>query len=319
MKRLAMGAPRAQRGVALIVALLVLAIATGLAATMIVRNQNAIGTTSALINGARADELASSALAMAQALLARDDRRIDGPADAWAQPLIGIPVDHATLDLRVVDLQGRFNLNSLVTSKDQVNLVAKQRFQRLLSVLHIQTDISNAVIDWIARNPNLEPLGAATVVDPDVVSVPAGRPMQSVTELRAVQGVTPAIYRQLAPYVVALPIGTPINLNSAPEPVLMALGARARAEPVESSVPGTSNVRPNIGSVAAFLAQPQFAGQTVPSEGLAVNSRFFLCAVTVHLDTVTRRRYAIIERPMSGPSRIIAMSSEACLTGYYCL
>lgn len=326
---------RRQQGVALIVALLVLAIATGLAATMIVRNQNAIGTTSALINGARADELASSALVLAQALLDRDDRHVDGPADPWAQPLTGIPVDAATMSLRVIDLQGRFNLNSLITAEDKVDLVAKTRFQHLLSALHIQTDISNALIDWISRNPNLEPLSQTST--PDTPFVPAGRPMQSVTELRALPGVTPDIYRRLAPYVTTLPIGTPINLNSAPSPVLIALGAdrlstggrmdQGVSQDASPSVgPAVDNlgqagptIRQNIGSVANFLAQPLFGGKTVPTEGLAVNSGYFLCVVTVHLDTVIRRRYAIIERPMTGPSRIIALSSEACLNGFYCL
>jgi general secretion pathway protein K len=323
MRASSVGSIRGQRGVALIVALLVLAIATGLAATMIVRNQNSIGATSALVNGARADELATSALALAQALLDRDDRNIDGPADAWAQPLLGIPVDQATMNLRVVDLQGRFNLNDLITSDDKVNLVAKQRFQTLLSTLGISTDISNAVIDWIDRNPNIEPLGAEDAANQGTSAyLPAGRPMLSVTELRAVRGVTDTIYRQLAPYVAALPVGTLINLNSAPAPVLTALGANPMGltgmGTAGDSAPGAIQPK-NIGSVADFLAQPMFAGRAVPADGLSVNSQYFLCAVTVHLDTVTRRRYAIIERPMSGPSRIIALSSEACLTGFYCL
>lgn len=328
MKRSPVGPAHRQQGVALIVALLVLAIATGLAATMIVRNQNSIGATSALVNGARAGELATSALVLAQALLDQDDRNIDGPADAWAQPLLGIPVDQATMSLRVVDLQGRFNLNNLITADDKVNLVAKQRFQKLLSVLRIQTDISNAVIDWIDRNPNIEPLGAADAANQGTSTyLPAGRPMLSVTELRAVRGVTDSIYRQLAPYVAALPVGTPINLNSASSTVLAALGANVAVLPgrglpgehtVGDNAPGQVPPK-NIGSVADYLAQPMFAGQTVPTDGLAVNSQYFLCAVTVHLDAVTRQRYAIIVRPMSGPSRIIALSSEACLTGFYCL
>jgi len=323
MKRPSVGSARGQQGVALIVALLVLAIATGLATTMIVRNQNSIAVTSALVNGARAGELATSALVLAQALLDQDDRNIDGPADAWAQPLLEMPVDQATMSLRVVDLQGRFNLNNLITADDKVNLVAKQRFQKLLSVLRIQTDVSNAVIDWIDRNPNIEPQGAEDAAYQGSSGyLPAGRPMLSVTELRAVRGVTDSIYRQLAPYVVALPVGTPINLNSASSTVLAALGANV-AELPRVGLPGENapgRIPPkNIGSVADYLAQPMFSGQTVPADGLTVNSQYFLCAVTVHLDAVTRQRYAIIERPMSGPSRIIALSSEACLTGFYCL
>ncbi len=312
---------QSQQGVALIVALLILAIATGLASAMIVRNQNAFNATAALENGARADELANSAFILAQALLDQDDRNIDGPADTWAQPLPGVPLDGATVSIQLIDMQGRFNLNNLITVDDKVNLVAKERFQKLLYVLKIQPDISNAIIDWIDTNQNIEPSGGedGSYQANTPPGLPAGRPMISVTELRAVHGVTESMYEQLAPYVTALPVGTPINLNSAAPRILQALGANPRLI-AQSAIDQTTAPPPkNVGSVADFLAQPEFAGTVIPPEGLAVNSQFFLCVVTVQMDTVTRTRYAMIERPSSGNSRLIALSEQACLTRLSCL
>lgn len=318
-----------QQGVALIVALLVLAIATGLASAMIVRNQNAFNETAALENGARADALANSAFILAEAMLDRDDPHIDGPADLWAQPMPGIPIDGATVSLQIVDLQGRFNINDLITVDDKVNLVAKARFQKLLNVLRINTDISNAVIDWIDANQNIEPGGGEDGQYQQrgrngTPSLPAGRPMISVTELRGVNGVTESIYQRLAPFVCALPVGTPINLNSAPPAVLQALGAQvalSQADDAPRSPPK------NIGSVADFLAQPEFGGTVVQPDGLTVNSQYFLCVVTIRMDNVTRHRYAMIQRPATGSSsgqssdtsHLIALSNEACLTGLSCL
>ncbi len=44
-----------------------------------------------------------------------------------------------------------------------------------------------------------------------------------VSELRLVKGVSADVYARLAPYVCALPRGTPINVNTASVPVLMTL------------------------------------------------------------------------------------------------
>ncbi|HUM99661.1 MAG: hypothetical protein B7X12_06295 [Halothiobacillus sp. 20-53-49] len=305
--------PKRQRGVALIVALLVLAIATGLAAAMITRNQNAFNATAAFENGARADELANSAFILAEALLNQDDRSIDGPADAWAQPLANIPIDGATISVRITDLQGRFNLNNLITVEGKVNVLAQERFQNLLRLLNLSPDISNEIIGFIDPSRSLD-LGFSSSAARSS-QMPAGQSLFSVTELRALAGVTPAYYRTLAPFVTALPVGTPINLNSASPTVLQALGANeANVPPVDPKIPPK-----NIGSVADFLAGPAFAGRVTQPDGLAVNSQFFLCEVTVLMDTVTRHRYAVIERPSSGNARLIALSDHACLTQSSCL
>ena len=70
-----------------------------------------------------------------------------------------LPTDGAAVSLRIVDMQGRFNINDLITTDDKVNIVAKARFQKLLGILKINTDISNAVIDWIDANQTIEPGG----------------------------------------------------------------------------------------------------------------------------------------------------------------
>lgn len=335
--------PDSQRGVALIVALLVLAIATGLATAMMVRNQNAFNTTAALENGARADTLAHSAIMLAQTLLAQDDSHVDGPADAWAKPIEFTPEPDVQVALQVIDLQGRFNINDLITPQDKVNLLAKTRFQKLLRLLNINTDISNAVIDWIDANQRIEPGGAedgqyqSGRLSGLPTGLPAGRPMISVSELRQVNGVTDTIYQRLAPYVSALPVGTPLNLNSASPTVLQALGARGLSG--SSNVPGRDssaadasvekNMTPqkNIGSVADFLSLPEFSGTVIQPDGLSVNSQYFLCVVTVRIGQVIRHQYAVIERQPAAAStgqsphgsQIIALSNKPCLTGFSCI
>lgn len=46
--------------------------------------------------------------------------------------------------------------------------------------------------------------------------------MASISELRTVAGITPAIYNRISPYLIALPISTQLNPNSAPPLLLKA-------------------------------------------------------------------------------------------------
>lgn len=303
--------PRTQHGVALIIALLVLAIATGIAARVIVNNQNAFNASAAFENGARADQLADSALTLAQALLANDDRSIDGPADTWATP-VTLPLPDGNLSLQLIDLQGRFNLNNLLNASGSVDTLAQTRFRRLQSTLGITTDLSQAIIGWISKNPLFATRGRST-------RIPAGQPLFSVTELRDIPGISADDYRRLAPYVCALPVGTPINLNTASQPVLIALGANPDRLPRTTDAEGKPIPPKNSGSVAEFLTRPLFAGSAIPPQELSVNSQFFLAEITVHLDTLTRRRFAVLYRPSAGSIRPIALSDTPCLTGSSCI
>lgn len=300
-----------QHGVALIVALLVLAIATGIAAQVIVHNQNAFNATAAFENGARADQLADSAITLAQALLAADDRSIDGPADSWATPM-SLPLPEGQIVLQLTDLQGRFNLNNLLTTNGTADPVAQARFRQLQTTLGIQTDLSPLLIGWISKNPLFATSGRSG-------RIPAGQALFSVTELRDIPGISAADYRRLAPYVCALPTGTPINLNSASPTVLIALGANPERLPATKDADGQPIPPKNIGSVADFLARPLFAGSNIPPEGLSVNSQFFLAEITVRIDTLIRHRYAVLYRPASGAVQLIALSDEPCLTGSSCI
>jgi general secretion pathway protein K len=53
--------------------------------------------------------------------------------------------------------------------------------------------------------------------------------MASVSEIRLVQGMTPALYSALLPYIIALPEPTPINIGSASAPVFMSLNPKLTA------------------------------------------------------------------------------------------
>ncbi|HZJ82065.1 MAG TPA: type II secretion system minor pseudopilin GspK [Guyparkeria sp.] len=302
-----------QQGVALIVALLVLAIASGLAVSMIAQNQRAIDATAIAFQGAQADRLAEGALALAQIALESDAPEVDSPADEWATPIKGLPVESGQIDLQIVDLQGRLNLNNLITAEGKLDPLAQERLTRLLTHLNIPSERAGAIADWIDPDQLLSTNGAedGSYLSRNPPYRTADLPLRSVSELRAIAGLTATEYDRLAPHVTALPRGTALNLNTATPAALVAIGAAESAEQATEREPA--------GSVSQALAQPLYRDRSIDPARLAVNSHYFLCSVTVRLDRSTRYRHAVIERRNDGSTHIIAMSNRPCLSGHYCI
>lgn len=314
----------AQRGVALITALLVIALVTAAAVAMASRQQLDIRRTANTLQRDQAYVYAMGAEVMARAVLAKDDPQTDHKAEHWGESGTAIPFEGGLLTGTLEDIQGRFNLNNVVK-----NGVASpqdvERLKRLLLILKGRSasdpdkdvwknaeapDLANAVLDWIDADSNVSPGGAE---DSDYLQAErpyraANAPMAATSELLLVRGFTAAIYREVAPYVTALPEYTKINVNTAKLEVLRSLdqdpaciiiaklgrqdetltadstAATALAEPVVFKTPdefllaagcqfaGFINNRPQSPGTPP---PPPAAGLENPTEVLSVNSSFF--------------------------------------------
>ncbi len=113
----------AQRGVALVTALLVVALATVAAVAMASRQQLDVRRTANLLQGDQAYVYAQAVEDWARVVLKRDaeDNQIDKLDDDWAQRLSPIVVPGGQVDGFIIDLQGRFNLNNLVKPDGQLS------------------------------------------------------------------------------------------------------------------------------------------------------------------------------------------------------
>ena len=99
-------------------------------------------------------------------------------------------------------------------------------FQRLLTMLNMEPKWANYIVDWIDKNTDpMFPDGAedSVYMEMNPPYRTPNLPITSTSELMALPGFTRADYDRLAPYIVALPIGTPINVCSASAYVLDAL------------------------------------------------------------------------------------------------
>jgi hypothetical protein len=198
---------------------------------------------------------------MAGAVLAKDDAKVDHWEEDWAMQQPAIPFEGGVLAGGIEDLQGRFNVNNLVSNGKRSNFDV-ERFKRLLQLLKDKSepreiwenaepaDLANAAADWIDADSEPSPGGGE---DNDYLQ--GERPyrtantlLTSTSELLLVRGFSAPIYNQLAPFVTALPERTKLNVNTAKEDVL-----RAYAEDT-SCIDIAKLARPEPGTAGAAAA-----------------------------------------------------------------
>lgn len=313
---------RRSAGVALITALLVVALAT-LAATALLSSANlSIQRTGALQDSEQAWWVARGVNAWVVGILDADRKEsgYDGLDEAWSQPVDYLPVgDTGVLRGRIEDLRGRLNLNGL-TAKQPRKL---DQFRRLLQSLPDQEPppgLVDAIQDWI--DADTTPLSMNGAEDADYLGLTppyraANRPFATVSELRAVRGVAPKLYDALQPLVAALPESADparasrVNVNTAPEAVLRALGevdeARLRVF-LERRV--QEPVRDQAGLDTLLRDGPWVASGEV-KDHVTWKSDYFLVRGEVFVGSSRVALYSLIHRPDNGPPVVVSHSVEA--------
>ena len=293
-----------QRGVALISVLLVVAVVVAVGAALLRERDQQRRRTAALLHGGQALRYLTALEDWAAVVLERD--RNDGTTDTlsenWALKLVPMAVDGGLLGGELEDAQGRFNLNNLVV-EGEFNASEQARFVRLMEALDISSarseDIADALRDWIDEDQTESGPGGGE--DYYYLGLPlpyrtAARPLAAASELRLLRGVDAEIWRALAPYVVALPGYRPVNVNTAPEPVLRSLSAHideARAQDIlDERLSGAFD------NGRAFL---DFIGETteadaIAADSIAVGSDYFLLKAQVAVGEAQLRGTALIRR-----------------------
>ncbi len=269
----------AQRGIALITALLVVALATIIAVTMMMRQQLDLRRTENLIHSEQAYQYALGGEHWASLILLRDRQQnvVDHLQELWATTLPSLPIEGGYLQAQLEDLQSRFNLNNLLTKEGKMSAPDVAYFERLLSLLELPRNLGSAVVDWIDHD--VEPQISEGAEDlAYLTKTPAYRTanqfFKSPSELRLVKGFDQENYNKLAPYITALPSRTLINVNTAPALILMALVSEEVSESDISSLLATRS-EVFFKTTMDFSTHPALAGLKVKTELLSVNSDFF--------------------------------------------
>jgi general secretion pathway protein K len=317
--------PRHQRGVALIIALILVALATILASKLsyegFLERRRTIGVLAAeqaLHFGMGAEALAADALAQD----AQNSPQTTTLSAPWAQPTQPMPITPqdnpegepiGTLQGQLEDMQGRFNLNNLghitqgtgvqgsatATTQDAESLA---QFQRLLQLVGLEPKWAGLARDWIdADDIPGNPDGAEDQVYTS--QTPPYRtgnwPMMSPTELMNLPGFGADRYRKIEPYVTALPTATAsINICTAPAPVLESLADNLSGE---YSAETLANGR----KTGCFPDMTAFTNILGKSAGLLRNrygtsSQYFRLTTHVTLGTTEFTLYSLLVRTTGG-------------------
>ncbi len=304
-----MSAAASQRGVALVMALLVVAIGTMIAVNLMWQGTLDLRRTDAALAADQGLMYMQGAEAWAADILGQD--LVDSPesdhlGEQWAIELPPLPVDGGAIQGKLEDLQGRFNLNNLVGADGMENELARRQFERLLFSVDVDPALAGAVVDWLDPDTDLRfPTGGEDVVysDSDPPYRTANSPITSASELMAVAGFDRDIYRSVAPYVTVLPSGTKLNVNTASDVVLASL-----SDDIDI---GTAGSLVEQRADAEFVdIDETFAGLVAPEMLAEIDgvSEHFLLTATVTLGSNQLTMRSLLQRDRSGITRSVFRS-----------
>ena len=235
-----------------------------------------------------------------------------------------VPLPMGTATVTLQDGGNCFNLNSLVSGQTEDMLqqrpVAITQFTALMQLLGVRggqaQQIAVSAADWIDSDSVPGPGGAEDEVYARMKPAyrTANRMMVDPSELRAVAGVTPALFNLLRPWICALPTTdlSPINVNTL---------LPGQAPLFAMLVPGKLSLdmartliaqRPDngYGSTVAFWAAPALRGLTPPGEvaqQVRLTTGWFMAEIKVNLGGTQMTQWALYDAK-SQPVRLVRRS-----------
>jgi general secretion pathway protein K len=291
------------RGVALITALLITALAASVASNLSWDNSLDVRRTMVMLYRDQAIQVAVGSEGWVRSILTDDlaQTQNDHLGEIWATEIPALPIDSEAVQGQIFgkleDLQGRFNVNNLVDGSGKLDQAAFEQFERLLTVLGLEPRLAGATVDWLDPDQNETiPDGAEDPLYSGFTPAyrTADMPISNITELAAVNGMDRISFEILLPHVIALPGRTEINVNTASVEILQSLGPNIDLGTAE----GLIQMRENGGfadysGVFAPLVSPDL----VP--WITETSSYFQLKAVVQIDTVRVSLFTVLHRNAS--------------------
>ena len=300
---------RAQRGLAAITAILIVAVAASAATLMLAQQSAMLDQTMLVATRAQADLYARAGLDWARGILIEDARTagsIDTLEEGWAKPIVGLPVERAIVAGAIADEQAKFNLNNLLkgTQKSSEDM---EIFKRLLEKgLGLDPQLADAVLDWIDPDSDLASTSGAEDAYYLALRRPyraANQPMVQVEELYRVRGFDAATVAKLRPHVTALPGRTSVNMNTAGATVLAALLPEVSKDRIARFIV-ERRTKP-LATRQEIIQWAKEAPAGAVNDGLDVKSAFFSVRIQVAQDDVELATDALVQRLPNGAANVV--------------
>ena len=226
-----------ERGVALLLALLVLALLVALILEFDSDARREYRDAAAFRDNFKATVLTRAAVQAARAVLQQDllkDKQTgqfyDAPTDLWAFPIEKYAIGDGLMTAQIEDERGKLNLNDLANADPNAKKGKVLTVKRLFNLLQINPDVVDAIVDWVDVDDVPEAAGAESVYYQSLRPAyrAANGPLQTLREIRLIKGMTPEIIDKLLRYVTVYPQDgeSRVNINTADFMVLQALDPR---------------------------------------------------------------------------------------------
>jgi general secretion pathway protein K len=303
-----------QRGVILISALIVMALATVVAAALFFDTGLVARRAAANFGFEQAVQLAQGAEALAAQALGDDRNQTDTLQESWAQAVDPVEFDDGLiLEARLSDLSGRFNLNTLVNADGTPNENAVKVFTRLLELVGLETRWADMMVDWI--DPDTQPGGNGAEDGAYLSQTPPHRAanlgVTSVSEMLQLPGFGGDMYRALWPHVTALPASArTINVCTASGIVLDAVFAlhETDVQHVEYSTLTDEEMLERRADSCYPQRSAITSGQPDMQQLTSERSSWFWLESWVTVGTAQFALYSLLQREGSNQVRAIARS-----------
>jgi general secretion pathway protein K len=295
--------PYRQKGIALIMAMLVVAIATVTAVSLVHEQSFSIRKSSnlqqydtGLLYGVALEDYA-------RLFLNKDakDSKIDHLGEDWAIGIPALPIEGGFLSGSIQDGQSLLNVNNLLfyeASRKQLVLLCKN--------LEVNPDFITALIDWIDENTEAEVPDGAEDDYYTALEIPyrtANRLMADISELKLIKGVDNEMYMTLKPYLTALPEKTALNLNTMSAEIFntLELGKTGQEFIDERD-------KDAFTSLDDFSTRMQIVLDEKQKEYLSVSTSYFLATGVVTLGEKSVTLNSLINRSENGQSKVLSRS-----------
>ena len=288
---------RQQQGVALLMAMLVVALASVTAVTLmhdqtlsVRRTGNILGNDIAMMYAMTLEDLAKLSLQRDFTL-----NKIDGLTDKWAsEEGFFTAIEGGALGGTITDEQAKINLNGVLDKETE------DRLRALCNNLQVSPEFIDAVKDWIDDDlDTVSPDGAEDdyYTSLEVPYRAANRPMADISELLLVRAVDNKVYQELLPYITVLPAATSLNINTMTDQVYLTL---------DKNLDAKKFIKEREGKPFSSLQDyKKRMNHTLPANGISVKTEYFLASGQVVLDDKVLTVTTLIHRDSKGVTTIV--------------
>jgi general secretion pathway protein K len=294
-----------QRGVAVIIALLLTTLAITIVASLFWQQQVQVRSIENQRLQLQKQWILRGALDWAGLILREDAKGppVDTLDEPWAVPLAETRLDQyvengrddadaadATLSGSISDAQARYNLNNLCCAIGNINPDEVATFAWMLNNAHLNPALAQATADEIKVEKTIPVANAA---NPDTQSGPLPMNLTQVDDLLAVPGFTPEILDKLKDLVIFLPSYTTVNVNTAPAEVLAAI---SKISISDANVLVASRNTAYFRDLGDFTNRFHTLHANLAVPGVSVTTNFFLVNGKVRMSRAGLEMQALIER-----------------------